>query len=490
MVEDSSVYIIQSNGNIMIAVVLSISLVFFVFALNAAISRPHYIFYALAAVVSVVGIHIHLGATFYLSRIVIIFFMISWVVILLLGGRIRFPAQFLSRYLLLFFLILLFQFISVLFSDQVQDGLRQILIYISVMTLFVVIITVARSIEVVLTGLKIYLGVGLIQGLYGIYQVVGGPYKWPTYQTFLAAANIPTSNDHTIGGYIYSGAYNSFRALGFFPADMSHYAGYMAGVLLLALAFLTHNRRMILPYFVILFGGAGLILSLSRSGMLAFLMFGLPALLFLLSKIYPAKIRESRRSVVPTLLGGGLVLALIGPPLLSTFDIKLPNATEIISSRMADLLNPGSNQKESMSEHVATKLAGLDALATSPLLGVGLGVNASPWYSEKYERGWGGSHSHHLDILGQTGLIGAGLQFLFMALIARYMWRGLFVTSEASQERHVLAGLLAAYMAIIFGNFMYHYFTLDFVWFVMGSGVALSRLLILKAEKNAAAISR
>lgn len=49
-----------------------------------------------------------------------------------------------------------------------------------------------------------------------------------------------------------------------------------------------------------------------------------------------------------------------------------------------------------------------------------------------------GAHSHHLDILGQTGLIGAGLQFIFMAL----------------------AGLLYAYIAIIFGNFMYHFLRL------------------------------
>lgn len=52
------------------------------------------------------------------------------------------------------------------------------------------------------------------------------------------------------------------------------------------------------------------------------------------------------------------------------------------------------------------------------------------------------------------------------------------------QGQYILAGLLASYIAIIFGNFMYHYFTLDFVWFLMGCGVALSRLLILEASQK------
>lgn len=64
------------------------------------------------------------------------------------------------------------------------------------------------------------------------------------------------------------------------------------------------------------------------------------------------------------------------------------------------------------------------------------------------------------------------------------MWRALFVSNENSLARHMLAGLLASYIAIIFGNFLYHYFTLDIVWFLMGIGVALSRLLIIEDSKN------
>lgn len=464
----------------MLIIVLTIAFILSAIALACAASRPYSILYALAAVVSLVGINIHLGVTFYLSRIVVIFFIISLLLRLALNRRIHLPAQFLSKFIILFALILMFQLISVMFSSQALDGLRQMFIYISIMTIFITTIMVSTSVEKIIKAIKIYLAIGLLQGLYGIYMVIGGPFKWPTYETLMVG--IPTANDHTVDGYVFSGAYKTFRALGFFPADMSHYAGYMVGVLILAITYIVYDRRLFLPYFIVLIGGTGLLLSLSRSGILTFIVFGIPTLFFLLSRVRPPS-AKNRPLVIPGLLG--LILAsVVVPPTLSSLGIALPNATEIIATRLEDLINPGTNQNESMDEHIATKLAGLDALASSPLIGVGLGVNASPWYSDRYKRGWGGSHSHHLDILGQTGLIGAGLQFLFMAIVGRYMWRGLFVTNENSLSRHLLAGLLATYIAIVLGNFMYHYFTLDFVWFLMGCGVALSRLLILEAEKR------
>lgn len=452
------------------------------FAIVLVASRPHFILYALAAVVSLVGINIHVGATFYLSRIVIIFFIISLLVRLALDRRIRLQTQFLSRYIVLFCLILFFQLISTVFSSQILEGVQQILIYMSMMAIFIVVIMVGTSIEVITKAIKIYLVTGLIQGIYGIYMVIGGPFGWPTYQTLLLA-DIPVANDHTINGYVYFGAFKTFRALGFFPADMSHYAGYMAGVLILAIAYMVYDRRLFLPYLIVMFGGAGLLLSFSRSGLISFVVFGIPTLIFLLSRIRPLNTKGLISLAAPGLVGLALI-GMIGQPVLSSIGIELPNTIEIISTRLDDLFVPaGSESGGSMEEHIATKLAGLHAFASSPLLGVGLGVNASPWYSESYDRGWGGSHSHHLDILGQTGLIGAGLQFLFMALVGRYMWRGLFVTRENSLARHLLAGLLAAYIAILFGNFLYHYFMLDVVWFLMGCGMALSRLLILDAKK-------
>ena len=64
------------------------------------------------------------------------------------------------------------------------------------------------------------------------------------------------------------------------------------------------------------------------------------------------------------------------------------------------------------------------------------------------------------------------------------MWKGIFVTKEKSFAKYILAGIFSSYVAILIGNFMYHYFTLDIVWFLMGCGVALSHLLILNTKKS------
>ena len=64
---------------------------------------------------------------------------------------------------------------------------------------------------------------------------------------------------------------------------------------------------------------------------------------------------------------------------------------------------------------------GIDAFLSSPIIGVGLGVNASPWYSKKYQAGWAGSHSYHIDKLGQTGLVGIIIEWILMFMILKYM---------------------------------------------------------------------
>ncbi len=470
----------------MLVIGLTIMLLLLSVAVMAAVSRPHLVLYALAAVVSLVGINIHLGITLYLSRVVVIVFLFSTLVRAALVDSLHFPSKFLSTFIALFGLILSSQLVSVLFSPRISDGLRQIFIYASAMAIFLVVIIVSNRIQVVVKAIKIYLATGLVQGLYGIYQLIGSPLGWPTYQTFMAG--IPRANDQTTrgesAGYVYSGPLQLFRSGGFFPADVSHYAGYMGGVLILAIALIVYNRRGYFPYFVLLFGGLGLIFSLSRSGIIAFIVFGLPTLLFLLSRVEPAT-KSLFRSLTMLCLLGLILVGVIGPQVLASLNIKLPNAMGVIFTRLDDISNPGTRSDGTMGEHIETKLAGLAALASSPLIGVGLGVNAAPWQSTSYyRRGWAGSHSHHLDVLGQTGFLGAGLQFLFMALVGMYMWRGLFSTRDQSQARHLLAGLLAAYITIILGNFLYHYFMLDIVWFLMGCGVALSRLLILKAAEE------
>jgi hypothetical protein len=437
-----------------------------------AASRPSIILYALALVVSLVGINIHIGVTIYLSRLILIIFLISLLVRSALGKGDGFQFQFDSRFINLFALTLLVHLISVLFSSHTSDGFRQMFIYMSMMAIFTTVVIVGTRTEFIIKAIKLYLALGVVQGLYGIYQVIGAPMSWPTYQTFMAG--IPTANDRLQDGYYYFGAYNAFRATGFFPEDVSHYSGYMAGVLLLAISLVAYNRRSFFPYIVILIGGMGLLLSLSRSGIVAFIVFGLPSLLFLLRHVR-AFGRRFWRSIALSCLSLAILGGVIAPLVLPRLNIDVPNTLEIVSTRLMDVLNPGVDAYESMEGHILTRLMALDAFASSPVIGVGLGVNDSPWYSERYHELWGGAHSYHLDILGQTGILGAGLVWTFMGLVGLYMWHGLKIPCAGREERILLAGLVAAYITIILGNFFYHYYLMDFVWFLMGCGVALSR---------------
>jgi hypothetical protein len=438
-------------------------------------SNPSFFLYALAAVVSLVGLNIHLGVTFYLSRIVMILFLICILVRYSFGKQIRLPMNLMYPYIKLFIFLLAVQFFSALFSDHVLDGLRQIFIYISLMSLFLIVIITGSKVEIITKAIKVYVGAGLVQGLYGIYQIIGGPLGWPTYQTFMVG--IPTANDRTVEGFYYSGAYGVFRPVGFFSSDVSHYAGYLAGILILAIALLIVNRRSMFLYSVLFFCTLGLFLSFSRSGILAFILFGIPSLIFLFKRVRPFLKLSYWRAFKILIVGIALSTTI-----LVAMDEDVSKFSEIIGSRFSDLTQSGADQNESMSLHVLSRLLGLDAFLSSPIFGVGPGVNASPWFSENYQAGWAGSHSHHINILGETGLLGAGLEWLIMWMVVRYMWRGLFFSREITPERYLLAGLLSTVITIILGNFLYFYYTNDFVWFLMACGVALSRAMMVKAE--------
>jgi hypothetical protein len=445
-------------------------------------SRPAVILYVLAAVVSIVGMNVHVGVTIYLSRVVLLILFVVVLVRLALGKRGGFQPYVDSNFMVLFGAILSVQMVSALLSDHALDGLRQTFIYVSMMAIFLAVLVTASRKEILLRAVKIYLVLGVVQGLYGIYQVIGAPLGWPTYQALLGG--LPTANDRLREGQYFWGAYQVFRATGFFPADVSHYAGYMAGILLLAMTYMLYNWRSVLPYIVIFIGGTGLLLSFSRSGILAFALIGVPLLLVVRKKARLALKIPWKPITVMCSLSAVVLCLFIALGIEHVGGAEIPYIGEIISSRFSDLLIPGESAygSESMAGHIRTRLMAIEAFMSRPLLGVGLGVNAAGWFSERFGEWWGGAHSHHLDILGQTGLLGAGMEWLFMVVVGLYMWRGLAGSRGNTIERNVLAGLFTMFITIILGNFFYYYYMNDFVWFIMGCGVALSRLILMGAR--------
>ena len=203
------------------------------------VSRPDTLLYLLALVVSLVGVNMHVGVTIYLSRILVVCFVLVLAIrhtLQMQGGpRLRCDA----RLIVLFGAMISVQAVSAFASERTADSLRQLFIYLGAMAIFVTVISLADTSAKVIRALRLYLVAGIAQGLYGMYQVVGGPRGWATYQSIPWA--VPTANDRTSGGYYFTPGYDVFRAFGFFPGDVSHYAGYMAGVLLIAMGFLTYR---------------------------------------------------------------------------------------------------------------------------------------------------------------------------------------------------------------------------------------------------------
>ncbi len=449
---------------------ITISVLILFYFISKLAQKPKIIIYILALVVSIVGINIHLGVTFYISRIALILFFIS-----LLFNPNKNTIK--PIWIQLPIISLIIQLFSVLLSDQKSEGLRQMFIYLSLSVIFLIIILVAKKTEIIIKAINYYLFIGIVQGLYGVYQVFGGVKGWPTYQTLMVG--IPMANDRTTDGYFYTGAYSAFRAIGFFSSDVSHYAGYMAGILLIALSLIAYDKKKIFPYVVLIIGIIGLLFSLSRSGIIAFIVFGIPSLIYLLRKFdIIKKINLKRLFFISSIIISFSILYF----LFTSKNEDIQNPITILTSRFENIFDVNSSKSESMSDHLLTRQLGLDAFLNSPLIGVGLGVNAAPWYSEKLHAYWAGSHSYHIDMLGQIGLLGLLTEWILMFLIVKYMYRGLMAKASI-KNKAVLCGLLSSYIAIIFGNFLYYYYLNDFVWFIMGTGVALSNSIQIEEKK-------
>ena len=467
----------------MILIVTIIVATFLIVLGTRMMSRPEVILYFIATVVSIVALNIHMGFTIYLSRIGLALIVTAIIVRGTVGVSGKMNWHIDSRFLILFAISLLVQVVSSLFAVSIEESLRQVLIYASMMFTFLAVLVLGTKSLVIIKAVKYYLAFAVVQGLVGIYQVAGGIMGWPMYQDLMVGLTV--GNPRNLQGiFWFSGTGgDSFlpRAFGFL-SDANHYAGYLVGSLLLALAVIAWNRR--LSGLVLLVGGIGLVLSLSRSGILTLFVFGLPALIYL-SRKYGITMTWVKPSVGIVVF---CILLLLGYSLLSPFGAS--SETEGFKLLHVDIIGTlierlsGMTSSEELSEggglafHILTRLLAIDAWVNRPLLGVGMGVNAAPWYSEKYSITWRGAHSHHFDALGQTGLLGASLEWIFMGLVGVTMWRGLKYSRRDSEERAVLIGLLAAYVAIILGNLLYHYYLNGFVWFIMGCGVALSRTAI------------
>jgi len=436
-------------------------------------SRPVLILYGYGLFSSFLSVNLHIGMTFYVTRILLVCLGLAILIRSALGAKGGFTSRIDLRFILLFLGTLIVQNIGViLITPNKADGFRQMFIYLSMMMVFLAVLVLGTQVSIVIKAIKYYLVFGVVQGLTGVYQVAGFMLGLPMYQDFLVG--IPTGNPRNMMRVWWDGEVGSPRAFGFL-SDANHYAGYLVGVILLALALIAWNRRSIFPYIVLFTSSAGLAFSLSRSGIVTLFLVGGPVLLFLLHR------GRFRTFFLRPMLKIGMILVVLRVVLSPIIDgvpeIRALDPWRVVSHRLEKFLE--GNDDATTHAHINTRMAALEAFADYPFLGIGLSTIR---YSEKYNEYFGGSHSHHLDALGHTGLIGAGLEWAFMALVGLYMWRGIKYSPPNSEGRAVLIGLFASFCAVFMGNFLYHYYLNDFVWFLMGCGVAMGRNVMRDAR--------
>jgi len=441
----------------------------------------------MAAVSSLTAFSVHVGFTIYLSRVVTVLFLAS----LLLSaanrdGRLRIGKV--HRGLIALFGLLLFvQSGSLLIAPNKTAALSKILIYVFLMTEFSVIQLASTNARILIRGLWLYISMGVFQAIFGIYQVVGFFKGWPmllSLMDFLPAGN----PNHRLGAIVDEAGFP--RAFGT-VTEPNNYAGFMVIVLICAVVLLlnwkrvTGNRRLFL---LIVFGSSlsGIVLSGSRSGLITVTAAVPLVAIFshggrIFRGAHPFKMVPAAL-VVSGLLIGILFMAgriVTGQGMERTVLAALANRVSLLwrsEGPLADYSDIEGHVSD-IEGHVRSRMLGLEAFSRNPILGVGVG-NFGEYYSAELQEQNLGSHSHHIDVLAETGLMGALIEWSIMGVTLVTMLRGVRAAYPGSSIQIWLLGMASAYAGIIFGNLLYHYYLNDFVWYIMATGVSLAQQAI------------
>lgn len=435
--------------------------------------------YSLAIVCSLVAFNVHVGFTIYPARLVTMLFLASCLAMAAVrGGRLR-AGPWDRRFLMLFAALLIIQMVSLLGASDVLAGLRKMTIYVFLMMLFLAVQLAASNSRGIMDSLWLFMAMGTFQGLFGLYQVLGYSLRWPMLLAWLSF--IPAGNPkHRLAAIV--GEDGVPRAFGTIT-EPNNYAGFMLLVLILALAWLLEWKRLRpqwrwLLMLSLLFTGIGMVLANSRSGVATLL--GGCAILGAIA-YWKRLVRGAHllRAVLVVLLL--IPTATVAVASIGVFQTRAGTSANVIQSfayRASLLVTPDDPySQQSVAGHLRSRLLALEMLSRSPALGVGVG-NFGGYYSSDLRTGNTGSHSHHLDALAETGIIGAVAEWLVMGLVAATMVRGLRAAPRHSPESTWLVGLLSGFLAVVAGNLLYHYYLNEFVWFLMAAGVALSQRLL------------
>lgn len=307
----------------------------------------------------------------------------------------------------------------------------------------------------------------VVVGLYAVAQIAGGALGIDTSLGFLEAYSNPEFH-LGVGVPIIYQLTKIFRANAFFN-DPNILGGYLAAVMSVVLALRLHHSararhrvRARLELALLLLLGIALLLTVSRSGFLAFAAGAACVLWFM-----PGILRRARFWVASAVLSGlmiaGSALSGINPIVLFT--------------RLGQSFDRGDGSNR---VHFEAAEFAIELVRRFPLTGGGL-RNFGYHYAAEVNAFYPNMMAHNawLDFFAETGLFGG---LAFTALTAAILWRPLRALRDRGlgtrdpELQAWLVGLLAALVALNVANLFYDYYLRTFVWVFSGMAVAASSL--------------
>ncbi len=274
--------------------------------------------------------------------------------------------------------------------------------------------------------------------------------------------------EYSIGAPVIHQLTSTFRANGLFN-DPNIFGGFLAAMIpiLAALALgpwaSASRARFVSVWSTLALGVIALILSLSRSGVLAAVV-GMGVLLLL----RPSWLRS------PRLWTGLGALVVAGVSVAAVAGVK-------VFLIVARLMGSFSSHDVSARTHESAFVFALELFARFPITGVGL-RNFGAHYGRELEPGATSMMAHNAFVgwLAESGVVGGVAMAALLIVIVtqvRRAWRSSALESRDPEMHALLAGMLAAFAAMAVSNVFYDFWLRSFVWVVFGFAVALARLV-------------
>lgn len=400
------------------------------------------------------------GATIKLSQIVLIA-LIAAILMKHLGSK-KFKLN-LSPYIFPYLLFVISLLASFSNMHAVSRGLTvTVFMLFTSLALWVIPSLVHTKKDMVLVSRTLFF-VTLLISVFGIYQFVGDSIGLPASLTGLRE--------------LYTKVVFGFPRVQSTELEPLYLANFLIIPLSLAITYIARKQSDIsarTPLLVTLIAGLVLVLTLSRGGYVgmaaSLVIIGLGSLGWILR---------------PNIVFGSVATLVVLLVAISGFAHFSQLGQKSVDETVKHFTNIG--QDASALHRFSTFDQAKEAYEQSPLTGVGIG-NFGPWVagypSQLPKDGWAIVNNGPLEILAETGVVGAIATFLFLFILIVRSFMALFAAKDEFM-RATIVGLLAALVGVLTQYQFFSSFYIMHVWALMGLMIAAQNI-VLKPNQDTA----